>query len=304
VRFTTNDAKDWIRTNIDLPPLRDMSAAVKAENEPVGYLGTPGEDLLDLLAWKPYLDFAFASERDSVLLRNLRFNVGRYFPEGFVQATERPIEEVLAAAGDEWFSIFDSFDQWPCLVNYDVYANLVHPRWEAFRRDDGFWRGVRNYLRMVQDSVPCIVLLITTNLRGKVGEYDVALRSILKEVEAYGVEVPQPTIQSFEGSAMSKKCQVCIPYWLSRFAATPEGFVVDILESLDYVGTEDVRMVHLILKVTPVDNPASAEETTLLELVNFPHRSLVQTGKDEFELTSVRYPVLGEKPEQKAAGGL
>src|SRR5438552_9463503 len=103
-------------------------------------------------------------------------------------------------------------------------------------------------------------------MRGKVGEYDQALRAIFSEIQGYDVEVPEATIQTFLDGAMSKKCQVCIPYWLSRFAATPEGFVVEILESLDYAGTEDVRMAHLILKMRPVKNPASAEEVALLSL--------------------------------------
>lgn len=92
---------------------------------------------------------------------------------------------------------------------------------------------------------------------------------------------------------MPKKCQVCIPYWLSRFAATSEGFKVDIVDSIDYVNTQGVRMMHLILKLRPLANPARASEITFLQLVNFPHQTLVPDEAGRLRRASGEHAVIG-----------
>lgn len=291
--FESSQAKDWIRRKVDLPVIRRLSALVRGLDEPFGYVGTPGPRLLDIVEWRSSLDFVMAAEYDPPRLRDLVFNARRLFPDGFVQATSLPIEQLLSRAGDEWFVIFDDFSQWPALVNYDVYANPVLPHWEAFRPDDGFWKGMKVFLHEVGDTFPNVLVLVTTNLRGKSREYDIALRAIFAQIRDYGVEIGPGVERAFLGGSMSKKCQVCVPYWLSRFAATHQNFSVEVVESLDYCGTESVRMMHMILLLRPGETTAAAKETPLLKFVNFPHCSLVQATTGEFSMQSTGFPTVG-----------
>ena len=282
-----------MRSVIDEPAIEVVSREVRDDGAPAGYLGTPGAELMDIRQWRHLFDFALAAEKDPKELRALRFNARRYLPPGFLQATASTIEGALSQATHDWAGWFENVEFWPCLINYDVYANPVLPSWRAFHRDDGFWRGMRAFLREVQGALPSLLVLITTNLRGRSKDYDAALAEIFTTLRDYGIKVNGTVEQQFLGGGMPKKCQVCIPYWLSRFAATAEGFKVDIVDSLDYAGTQGVRMVHLILKLRPLANPASASEITLRKLVNFPHQTLVPDEKGGFRRDSGVHAVVG-----------
>jgi len=248
--------------------------------------------LLDLREWQRYVDFAFAAEKDSNELRDLKFNARRHFPPGYVQAIGLTIEQVLTKAPEGWLDIIDKFEQWPCLVNYDVYQNPAVPTWKTFQPNSGFWKGVRNYLHAVQDSVPGILLMVTSNLRGKAPDYNSALDEMFRDLRDYGCTVSEEVERRFLDGPMPKKCQICIPFWLSRFAALVELFKVEILESVDYVGTSNVHMMHMVLKLKPTSDPARASEITLTRLVNFPHHTLVRAMDGTFSRVPTDYPVV------------
>jgi len=300
--FESSGAKDWVRKRVDLPIVRDFAQRVRGQTNPVGYLGTPGPQLLDLREWRPYIDYALASEYRPTDLSALRFNARKYFPEGFVRSTEVRIEEILARGPSGWEDVFGEENRVPSLINYDVYANPVLPSWEAFRPDDGFWRGMRGYLHAVRDELSSLLLSLTFNVRGSGRQYDLALDDMFMVVRDYGVEIPQEAENQFKTRGMPKKCQICIPYWLSRFAATVESYIVDIIDSLDYAGTKRRRMVHLDLGLRRIEEPARASEITFLRLLNFPHRTVIEAASGDFSALVPEYPVISPRRTSETFG--
>jgi hypothetical protein len=173
-----------------------------------------------------------------------------------------------------------------------VYANPVKPQRQAFDPKGPFWSGIRNYLRTAAaERLPALLLIMTTGLRGKTAIYDRAINSILEEIEDYSLEIPSELEPAIVKGTMPKKYQLCIPYWLARYSATSEGYGVEVVESLDYIGTGNVRMMHLILKLRRRVDDAQPRESALLRLVNFPHRTLESVGSS-FRPRSVRLPTI------------
>lgn len=289
-RFASNSAKDWIRDAVDLPAISATAEQLRKVGFPIGYVGTPGPDLLDVRSWSGELEYVLASEIRERSLRDMNFNARR-LPEDLVfRSTEVPIDDVLARAGSG-DDLYAQLPGLPPIINHDIYHNPVDPT-AGFTTDNSFVNGVRAYLKAANKAgLPSILLVFSTTLRGKSSVYSSTIQQILDEIREYGVSVPSSTEQALLKGGMPKKMQICVPYWLTRLAATSEGFGVDVVESLDYPGTNQ-KMMHLVLKFRRRAEQAHAREQSLVRLVNFGHQQ-VQAQRNGFTRMASKGPILG-----------
>jgi hypothetical protein len=238
----------------------------------VVYVGTPGPDILDLREWQHSVDFAIASEKDPVYLRELKGNARKFGWDRRYVSTTMAVGSLISQQTEEAEQLFEQAPDWPTIVNYDVYAHPVRANLERFDRNVGIWAEISSFLKASQDEAPEIVLLLTANVRGKGTYCDSAIRSIVEETRKYGITISQEDSDRFLTCSMAKKTQICIPYWLTRNGATASGFRLEVLDSIAYPGTGGKAMFHLALRFR--SNPVDSEmpEIPLLHLLNFGHR--------------------------------
>jgi hypothetical protein len=231
-----------------------------------------------LRAWSAWLDFAIASERNPRHLRELKGSARQHGWDGRYVSTTLQIGPLIAQRTAEAEELFQQAPDWPTLVNYDVYAHPVRGSLERFNRDDGLWADLRSFLEAASDEAPEILLLLTANVRGKSSFCDIALQSIIDETRGYGIGITDEDAKAFLACSMAKKTQICIPYWLSRGGATAEGFGIEVLDSLTYPGTHGKTMFHLALRIRSHTTAGAMPEVPLLQLLNFGHRVVRESG--------------------------
>jgi hypothetical protein len=283
--FKTNSNKDFIRNHYDKALIESW---YKAQGQPLKYLGLPGWELLDILAWQEFLGGLTTIEREEnpQHLMFLRANVANV--EHRLHSLYGEFDKILLTGRDEYGKAPD----WPYgLVNLDYFGGLIYPnlaRPKAIKKlvqnqatyNSSFLLVITQHLRDRDSAGEKEAFL--GQLRGmlKSGTYDYSLHSGIDGIIDWYLSADIPDAAR----------QALYLNYLLRDLGESEHFDVRCYAPILYSGTGRSSMIHFTaefrFKGGIGHRVASAQ--TLIELINLGLREVREGALEESRLAQPR----------------
>lgn len=266
--FFSNPAKDTIRKRFDKPFVaKNHSRAGRA----LTYFGMPGPEILDVLEWGEFLDTIIAIERDEISSHLMRTNASRHeYSSRDFQILNGDINKILMDGKDstDQEPIKSAFD----IVNLDYVSGLLH---KTKKHKSKVIKAIKSLFSLQSKESRNFTLFLTFNTRNSdEGEFDRVLNDIQEELADYGVDAGD-TVDWYLESRIDYKIKVYIPYAFMPYCKT-FNFTCEDMQAVSYIGTGQVRMIHLgmFMNYQYRDAGASRSGQTRRDILNMPMYSV------------------------------
>lgn len=280
--FFSTSAKDYIRDVIDRDVLRRFVSECYPD-ERLAYLGLPGEALLDVLAWRRFIERWTAvqvvrSSAEEEIADELERNALReHLEQGF---------HMLRADIDALLIDSDERLRWPYhIVNLDYYGGLVNAA------EDGGSRRLRaiKSLFSLQAGTP-FVLFLTLNLRDDdQGELTDLIASAEEDLRYSRLEGVSECFDAHRKLGHAGELKLYVPIFLGNEAKSHNlRFVPPVL----YQGT--VQMIHFAVQCIPFTATEAGRLFHMREMVEVINQPLLVLREgaalNSVQLGSIRQP--------------
>jgi hypothetical protein len=277
-RFSSSEAKDYVRSVIDRSIVKGFRDA-EFPDTGLRYLGLPGPELLDLLAWREFISTATAVERGNTDV--LELNVLKNRLEGRVQVLQADIDGLIASAEER-----ARLRWWPySLVNLDYVGGLVN------KTDSGQSKRV-DAIRCLLEASPTepFLLLLTLNLRDDdQGELDNLVAAEEEALSALGLAGVGEVFAAHRGLGHAGLLKIYVPVLVMQLARRNQ---VVIHAPLLYRGTQ--QMLHFAFEFRPFEELVAGRVTDWRETVNAINLPLLVLDRpselEQLDLGSIELP--------------
>jgi hypothetical protein len=258
-RFSSSEAKDYVRSVMD----RNVVKAFRDTHFPdtgLRYLGLPGPELLDLLAWREFVSVATAVEWGKTDI--LELNVLRNRLEGKVQVLRADIDELISSPQER-----ARLRWWPySLVNLDYVGGLVNM---TDSRESKRIAAIRCLIEASQAEP--FLLLLTLNLRDDdQGELDNLVEAEEEQLAALGLNGVAEVFAAHRGLGHAGLLKIYVPVFIMQLARRHQ---VVIHAPVLYRGTQ--QMLHFAFEFHPYDDLIAGRMTDWRETVSAINLSLL-----------------------------
>lgn len=256
-KFTSSEAKDYIRHTIDRNIINEFKRKYYPDN-PLAYLGLPGEQLLDILSWRQHLGRCTAVENTEAM-DVLELNVLRTRLEGIVHPLQADINDLLSTSSGQ------SQLCWPYhLVNLDYCGGLIHAKQD---RSSPRLDALKGLFARQEDVA--FVLLLTVNLRDKdKGELDSFVRQQEEDLLGLDLEGVEPCFDDHRGLGHAGLLKIYVPIVLDSMA---RQHALTFRYPILYQGTK--QMIHFAVECIPYREFGAGRVTSTqaqIKLINLP----------------------------------
>jgi hypothetical protein len=251
-RFSSSEAKDYVRSVIDRNLVKSFHGTYFPDTG-LRYLGLPGSELLDLLAWREFITTATAVEWGKTDL--LELNVLKNRLEGKVQVLRADIDDLISSPEQR-----TRLRWWPySLVNLDYVGGLVNltDNRESKRID-----AIRCLIEESQGDP--FLLLLTLNLRDDdQGELDNLVDTEEEVLSAVGLSGVGEVFAAHREHGHVGLLKIYVPAFVLQQARRHK---VVIHAPLLYRGTQ--QMLHFAFEFLPFEDLVAGRVTDWRETVS------------------------------------
>lgn len=298
-RFTTNDQKDCIRIEYDLPILHHFA---KRFGKKLNYIGMPGEEILDLRAWDSVLsedvtalEWSGRNAKERLITDRIKSKIVRLSQRRFpgIQVITESVEVVIesggSAAGIPIKSHVDAkgyrrftYD----LVNLDYCGGNTGDRRETFK----------TLLR--RQSGTAFVLLLSFSVRSPiVAQHRNTLRALCDGVRDRNAKRIVSSFLDGGRGYEAPRLSLMIPHAISAFAIA-EKFECTTYPPVWYEGTGSINMAHFGFRLIPQpDSYIGSSKQDAVDRINLP----LLTVQEKALAYDLRHPV-GAELERRGIG--
>lgn len=251
-RFTSSDAKDYVRSVIDRTLVKSFRDTYFPEAG-LRYLGLPGPELLDLLAWREFISTATAVEWGKTDI--LELNILKNRLEGRVQVLRADIDELISSPEPR-----SRLRWWPySLVNLDYVGGLVNM---TVSRESKRIQAIRGLID--ESQAEPFLLLLTLNLRDDdQGELDNLVDTEEQILSALGLSGVEEVFTAHRELGHAGLLKIYVPAFVMQLARRHK---VVIHAPLLYRGTQ--QMLHFAFEFHPYEDLVAGRITDWREVVS------------------------------------
>lgn len=233
----------------------------------IGYFGLPGENILDILAWRPYLKSVVGVENDRDRATQLMHNVLQNGIGDIFRRLRGDIDDILLNGADvDGRELVYPFE----LINLDYQGGLIFKTKEGYsRRVDALRKLFENQEKESKKDIKFdeFLLFITVTTRHKIkNEYSQFLKDLGKKLDGEKNSAALNQIkQKNQEYIITKFYLPC----LIRDIASGAHYDCHVYEPVTYKGSGDVRLLHFTFRlryVRGIDANISHKQTHLKAL--------------------------------------
>lgn len=270
--FTSSEAKDVIRDRIDYEIIAEFKRDFYPDQS-LAYLGLPGEQLLDVLSWRPFIGRLTAIQiaetpADAAIADNIVRNSMFHRLERGFELIRSDIDFLLGT--DEGRQRL----AWPYqIINLDYSGGLVNLTDARTSRRLDALRGIFD-----RQAGVCFLLLLTLNMRDRDrGELSQLIDAEEEEMASLDLEGVGECFTAHRSLGHAGDLKIYVPIFLASVANRHSlAFHPPIL----YKGTR--TMIHFVIRCSPFVDAAAGRifrTRDRLPLVNLP--LMVLHGRDD-----------------------
>lgn len=233
--FRSGPDKDIIRKDFDEPIIRADHRRVKRG---MNYFGLCGDEMLDVLAWLPYLDRIFTVDWDADVVSLIYHTAALHGLLDRVMAFTANVNDFLIDGEDDVGQPLPDFSY--DIASLDYYSP---PLIKDLKGDARPIRAIRKLFEHQSALESGFRLLITSNVRVKdKGELNIVFKDLKKELSDLGREAEE-AVNWYLGQNVDWQMKVWLPRTLDTIA-TAFRFSVQDFKAFRYEGTHGSYMVH------------------------------------------------------------
>jgi hypothetical protein len=257
----SNPPKDILRSRYDLNFIRNSLEPTDSERV---YFGLPAQGMLDVIAWREFIDRAICVDRDrgtldamSIVAQNEKLFDSCTFLRGDIETVLRNGRDDDNVPIPDW-----GFD----IVNLDLEGALFQS--DPASRLDAVDSLCRRQKEFQQSFVLFLTLGFRSVRRNSMDEVNRKLRDIEVELDQEGVDA-EPAILWYLGHPSERRLKVYVPYAVEERARVSRFRLTKYL-SYHYLGTGGVHMVHYAMYLEYSLDQVSPPRTSLRRLLTAP----------------------------------
>jgi hypothetical protein len=286
--FKTTPAKDLIRSKYDKGKVESLQ---KRLGYKLAYFGLPGEEMLDVLCWRDYIDYVTAVERKETVADAILTTAFKHCIDNRLEILRGDIDQIML----RWE---DNMKRSPSRQAYEIinldyeggimYKDLIgnSKRLTAIKEIIG---------RQANQKKDCLMFLTVNTRNRDKKEFRSAIVDILEQILQYGLERSiadraTEVLHWYADQRYDYKIKVFLPYVLEPLLAD-KRYVAHYHEPVTYLGSSNIRMVHFAIDMKYDETRASRTKSRALpQIVDIPfyeirNNAFVQLWTEKIERT-------------------